>query len=92
MTLLAALKFSTDYYINYTLKETLRQLEPSWRKALQSGDDSFAADNPAGLDHIIRSVKSSELADLPRTPRIQQALLARSGATRPCALLRFAPR
>src|SRR5213076_3411819 len=24
---LAALKFSTDYYINYTLKETLRQLE-----------------------------------------------------------------
>src|SRR5439155_21771346 len=78
---LAALKFPTDYYINYTLKETLRQLEPSWRKALLSGDNSFATDNPAGLDHLIRSLKSSELADLPRTPRIQQALLARSELT-----------
>src|SRR5204863_2232412 len=28
---LAALKYPTDYYIDYTLKETLRQLEPWWR-------------------------------------------------------------
>src|SRR5690348_16953373 len=78
---LATLKFPTDYYINYTLKETLRQLEPSWRKALQSGDESFAAGNPAGLDYLIKSVKSTELADLPRTPRIQQALLLRPELT-----------
>ena len=78
---LAALKYPTDYYINYTLKETLRQLEPSWRKALLSGDNSLAADNPKGLDHLIRSIKSSELENLPRTARVQQAILSRPELT-----------
>ncbi|HTD88166.1 MAG TPA: HEAT repeat domain-containing protein, partial [Candidatus Binatia bacterium] len=78
---LAALKYPTDYYINYTLKETLRQLEPAWRKALLSGDDSLAADNPKGLDHLVRSIKSSELENLPRTARIQQAVLSRPELT-----------
>ena len=78
---LASLKYPTDYYINYTLKETLRQLEPWWRKALLSGDDSLAANNPNGLDHLVRSIKSSELANLPRNGRIQQAILARPELT-----------
>jgi azurin len=78
---LAALKYPSDYYINYTLKETLRQLEPLWRKGLLNGDESIASENPRGLDYLVRSIKGSELAKLPRTARIQQALLTRPELT-----------
>jgi glucose/arabinose dehydrogenase/azurin len=78
---LAALKFPADYYINYTLKETLRQLEPSWRKALINGDDSLAANNAAGMDYLVKSSKNSELVKLPRNVRVQQAILARADLT-----------
>ena len=74
---LAALKFPTDYYLDYTLKETLRQLEPTWRKAISEGHP-IAADNPAGLNHLIKNVSSTELLKLPRTAGVLQAILARA--------------
>lgn len=77
---LAALKRPSDYYINYTLKETLRPLEPTWRKALERGD-GIAANNPAGLDYLVKSLKTSDLAKLPRSAHLQQALLVRSDLT-----------
>ena len=73
---LAILKHPTDYYLDYTLKETLRQLEPIWRKAISSGTP-IAADNPAGIDHLVHSVTTAELMKLPRTPTVQQAILMR---------------
>ncbi|MBI5774471.1 MAG: HEAT repeat domain-containing protein [Verrucomicrobia bacterium] len=74
----AALKFPTDYYIDYTLKETTKQLEPLWRKALAEGQP-LAANNPAGLEYLVSSLGNAELLKLPRTEGVQFALLARPG-------------
>ena len=72
------LKKPTDYYLDYTLKETLRQLEPYWRKAISEGQ-SLAADNPAGINHLVASVNNTELLKLPKTPAVLEAVLSRPG-------------
>ncbi len=77
---LAALKHPTDYYLDYTMKETLRQLEPVWRKAIASGRP-IAADNPAGLGFLIGSLTTPELLKLPKTEPVQVALLKRADVT-----------
>ncbi len=74
---LAALKKPTDYYLDYTLKETLRQLEPNWRKAISEGQ-AIAADNPAGINRLIGSVSTAELLKMPKTAGVLSAILARS--------------
>lgn len=74
---LIALKQPTDYYLDYTLKESLRQLEPFWRKAIADGQP-IAADNPAGINYLIKSVSTTELLKLPRSAAVQQAILSRS--------------
>jgi azurin len=73
---LAAVKHPLDYYLQYTLGETLRQLEPQWREAIRGGKP-IAAGNPAGFAHLIRSISTADLLQLPRTPEIAQALLSR---------------
>jgi glucose/arabinose dehydrogenase/azurin len=73
---LAALKRPTDYYLDYCLKETLRQLEPLWRKAIADGQP-VSAGNPAGLDYLIGRVNTAELLKLPRTPGVMAAILKR---------------
>jgi hypothetical protein len=45
------MKFERDYYLEYTLTETLRQLEKYWRPALEAGQP-VAANNPAGLSRL----------------------------------------
>ena len=77
---LAILKQPTDYYLDYTLKETMRQLEPVWRKALNEGR-SIAADNPKGTEYILASVSNTGLAGLPRIPGVLEAYLTRPGIT-----------
>ncbi|MSU61592.1 MAG: dehydrogenase [Pedosphaera sp.] len=73
---LEVLKRPTDYYIDYTLKESMRQLEKWWRKAITDGQ-SIAAYNPPGLEYLIRSVSTSELLKLPRTASVLDAIIAR---------------
>ena len=71
---LAAKKLSTDYYLDYTLKETLRQLEPYWRTALAKGE-SLGGDT--SINHLVKTLSTSELLKLPRTPAVLQAMLFR---------------
>jgi len=73
---LASLKHPTDYYLDYTLKETLRQLEKYWRKAINDGQP-IAADNPAGIQRLIGTLNTAELQKLPRTPGVLMAMLTR---------------
>ncbi len=73
---LEALKYPTDEYLSYTLRETMRQLEPFWKKAIAEGTP-IALDNPAGIDYLLQSVNTVELVKLPRTPLVLQALLSR---------------
>ncbi|HTI68525.1 MAG TPA: PVC-type heme-binding CxxCH protein [Candidatus Limnocylindria bacterium] len=78
-TALLSLKHPTDYYLDYTLKETLRQLEPLWRKAIAAGKP-FAADNPVGLSRLIDSVSTAELLNMPKTIDVLEAILKRADA------------
>jgi glucose/arabinose dehydrogenase/azurin len=77
---LAIVKKPMDYYLEYTLKETLRQLEPYWRKAI-AGGQALASDNPAGLERLIGSLNNTELLKLPKTPGVLEAVLTRPGMT-----------
>jgi len=89
---LAILSQPTDYYLDYCLKETLRQLEPLWRSALSEGR-LLAADNPAGQAFLVANIKTPDLQKLPRTRPILEELLRRSGLTdsdRSVALLELA--
>ncbi|HET6250226.1 MAG TPA: plastocyanin/azurin family copper-binding protein [Tepidisphaeraceae bacterium] len=73
---LAALKFPTDYYISYTLTETMRELEPYWKKSIASGQP-IASDNPAGIEYIVGSIKTDDLLKLPHGEGILTAALVR---------------
>jgi glucose/arabinose dehydrogenase/azurin len=77
---LTALKHSTDYYLNYTLGETMRQLKPWVLKAI-AAHESIAAGNPAGLDYLISTFNSAELLKLPVTIPTLSALVQRKDAT-----------
>jgi azurin len=77
---LTILKHPTDYYLDYTLHETLRQLEPVWRKTIAAGQ-LIAADNPAGLKYLLSSITTAELVKLPRTPTILEAIFMRTDAS-----------
>ena len=77
---LTALKHSTDYYLNYTLGETMRQLKPWVLKAI-ANHESIAADNPAGLEYLISTFNSAELLKLPGTIPTLSAVVERTDAT-----------
>lgn len=75
---LAVLKKPMDYYLDYALGETMRQLEEYWRKAISEGK-AIASDNPAGIDRLIGKLSAAELENLPRTPGVLTAVLTRPG-------------
>jgi glucose/arabinose dehydrogenase/azurin len=77
---LLAVKRPMDYYLDYTLDETLRQLKPWWWQALASGLP-VAADNPGGLEHLLGLLDLPELQKLPRTPAVLTAIVRRNAAT-----------
>lgn len=73
---LTALKHPQDYYITYCLKETMRQLTPWWRQAISDGK-ALAADNPEGIEYVMGSVSSADLAKLPKSVVTLTAMLTR---------------
>jgi azurin len=68
-----------DYYLDYVLKATMRQLERWWKPAITDGKP-IAKDNPAGLNYILASVPTPALAKLPPSEGVWQAMFARSDA------------
>lgn len=76
---LASLKQQpTDYYLDYTLGETMKQLEKYWRKAIADGKP-IAADNGPGINYLLKFLNSGELQKLPRTGGVLEAILTRPG-------------
>jgi azurin/glucose/arabinose dehydrogenase len=73
---LASLKYQPDYYLEYCLHETMRQLRPWWSKALADAQP-IASGNEAGLNYMVASMGSSELLTLPKTTFTLTTLLAR---------------
>ncbi|MDB5171238.1 MAG: putative rane-bound dehydrogenase, partial [Phycisphaerales bacterium] len=74
---LEVLNFPRDYYIDYTLKETMRQIEPFWRKAIAAGQP-VAVDNPAGINYLVGTLSTAELLKLPRSAGVMQVILRRA--------------
>ena len=70
----------TDYYLDYCLKETIKQLEPWWKKAIADGSP-LCADNPKGIDYILNNVSTANLANLPKTPGVYHAMLTRGDSS-----------
>ena len=77
---LAILKNPTDYYLDYCLRETLRQLQPWWRKAISEGKP-VAANNPAGIRYLIKGVSTADLSKLSPTADVLEAFILRPDAT-----------
>lgn len=75
---LAATKHPIDYYLDYTLGETLRQLRPQWRKSLGEGTP-LAGGDPASIRYLLRSLTVAELLKMPRTPEVEENIVGRSG-------------
>jgi glucose/arabinose dehydrogenase/azurin/lysophospholipase L1-like esterase len=76
---LASLKQQpTDYYLDYTLGETMKQLEKHWRKTIAEGKP-IAADNAQGINYLLKFLNSAEIQKLPRTTGVLEAILTRPG-------------
>ncbi|QUE51649.1 dehydrogenase [Luteolibacter ambystomatis] len=73
---LLALKQPTDYYLDYCLKETMRQLAPWWKQAIMDGK-TIASGNPEGSEYIVGSLNGAELAKLPKSTFALNAMLTR---------------
>jgi glucose/arabinose dehydrogenase/azurin len=89
---LEVLRQPMDYYLEYALQETLRQLEPWWRRAIAEGRP-VAVHNPAGLDFLISRLGSAELLRLPRSAGVLEAIVTRpdvSDTDRAAALFEWA--
>jgi len=76
---LSALAQPADYYIDYCLRETMRQLETWWKPALGEGAP-LAAGNPAGVEFILSGVSTADLVKLPASATVHTALLTREDA------------
>ncbi len=77
---LAAAKLSVDYYLDYVIGETLRQLRPLWRKRMSEGG-KFASGDPASARYLLRTLTVAEVLNMPRTDDVCENLLGRSGVT-----------
>ena len=82
---LNVLKQPMDYYLDYCLKETMKQLEPWWKKALNDGAP-MTTDNPKGVDYILANVSTADLAKMPKTTMVYNAMLTRADSSQPMRL------
>ena len=77
---LAATKLPVDYYLDYVIGETLRQLRPLWRQRIGEGG-KFADGDPASTRYLLRTLTVAEVLKMPRSPDVCENLLGRSGVT-----------
>jgi glucose/arabinose dehydrogenase len=75
---LSVLAQPTDYYLDYTLRSTTRALKPVWRPALANAAQ-VASGQPAGLAYLLDSLEPAELATLPGSLPVYEAILRRPG-------------
>ncbi len=75
---LTAAKRSVDYYLDYTLGETLRQLRPQWSKSIIDGVQLAGADADSPR-YLLRSLSVAEVLKLPRNADVAENILSRAG-------------
>jgi putative heme-binding domain-containing protein len=75
---LIAADLPTDAYLDYTRGETMRTLEPYWRKAIALGQP-IAVTSDAGTRFFLGRLRIEELLKMKRTRSIDLELLHRNG-------------
>ncbi|MHB1556090.1 MAG: PVC-type heme-binding CxxCH protein [Isosphaeraceae bacterium] len=75
---LISAEYPTDVYLDYTRDETMRALEPHWRRALAAGQP-IAMTSAAGTRFLLGRLGLDELLKLKRTRAIDRELLRRKG-------------
>jgi glucose/arabinose dehydrogenase/azurin len=73
-----ALKQKSDYYLDYTAGETMRQLEPFVRKSLEGAKAAPAGADPATVKYFLASLGTQQLLDLPRSAAVLEAIVTRT--------------
>jgi putative heme-binding domain-containing protein len=82
----------SDYFLDYCRGETMRVLEPYWRKAVADGR-AIPFSSEAGARFFLKNLSVSELVKLPRSRGVDLEILLRVGApaeARGSALARLA--
>lgn len=75
---LGVLRHPTDYYIDYALRELLRNREAEWTAQLRAGK-TLCADNPAGAAYLLDAAPPDGLASLPPSEAVHRSMLTREG-------------
>lgn len=75
---LQVLNHDMDYYLNYTLKQTMQALEPYWMPAVAAGRP-FAKGNTDGVKYIIANIKTPDLINMARSEIVYTEMLNRHG-------------
>ena len=75
---LDTLKHASDYYIDYTLRHTIRRLEEHWKPAVGSGRP-FAEGNPKAIEYIVSRVATPDLINMTRNEAVYNEMLVRPG-------------
>ncbi len=75
---LISAELPTDEYLDYTRGETMKTLEPYWRKAIADGK-SIAITSDAGNRFFLGRLNTDELLKLKRTRAVDLELLRRMG-------------
>ncbi len=75
---LEILRHPVDYYLEYTLNETIKTLQPYWKPVVSAGRVLVEA-NPAGSEYLLKRLDVADLQKASPTRSTLMALLARSG-------------
>lgn len=62
--LLAATALPVDYYLDYAIKESLKQLQPVWMKMFKDRKD-FLANDPVKASYLLQPLSSAKLLAMP---------------------------
>jgi putative heme-binding domain-containing protein len=75
---LTAAEHPTDYYLEYTMKETKRQLEPFWKAALARGE-TIPVTTDVGVRFFLRNISNDALLKAKKSNDVYNEILLRTG-------------
>jgi putative heme-binding domain-containing protein len=75
---LISAEYSSDYYLNYTRTETMKTLEPYWRKAVAEGR-AINVTSDTGARYLLRNVNTDDLLRMKRNRGVDLELIFRRG-------------
>jgi putative heme-binding domain-containing protein len=68
----------TDQYLDFVRNETMKALEPLWRKAIADGKE-LALTSRAGAQYLLKNINTDELLKMKRDRAVDLELLFRKG-------------